>query len=249
MVKSLNRSALIVLCVVFICSCGHVITFAQGTTAAQVTRSNDTQGAAVASAQTSATKSSAPASSNSQTNFAPLTANEKMKRAFKSAFLSPAGYAFTAVSATITEARERHQPQKTSADRVADGLSRFAIDFATYSTGVMFSEGIYPVVFKQDPRYRPSNKKGFGARTIYAASRVFVGYSDDGRREPNYSNLGGDLTASALANIWERDTPGRRRIGVSPTFARFGSSVGFDMLNNIVFKEFWPDIKKKFGHK
>src|ERR1041384_682509 len=102
MVKSLNRSALIVLCVVFICSCGRVITFAQGMTTAQVTRSTDTQGAAVASAQTSATKPGAAARSHSQTNFAPLTANEKMKRAFKSAFLSPVGYAFTALSATIT---------------------------------------------------------------------------------------------------------------------------------------------------
>ena len=52
---------------------------------------------------------------------------------------------------------------------------RLAIDFGTYSTSVMFGTGIYPVVFKQDPRYRPASKKGFGARTLYAASRVFVG--------------------------------------------------------------------------
>ncbi|PYS89749.1 MAG: hypothetical protein DMF64_16740 [Acidobacteria bacterium] len=226
-----------------------MIAFAQGTTTAPITRANDTQSATVASAQTPTTKPAAPTNTTGQTNFAPLTADEKMKRALKSAFLSPAGYAFTALSATITEARERRQPQKTTEDRVADGLSRFAIDFGTYSTSVMFGTGIYPVIFKQDPRYRPTSKKGFGARTLYAASRVFVAYTDDGRREPNYSNLGGDLTASALANIWERNTPGRRRIGVRPTFTRFGSSLGFDMLNNIVFKEFWPDIKKKFGHK
>ncbi|HYX42664.1 MAG TPA: hypothetical protein VE821_13245 [Pyrinomonadaceae bacterium] len=249
MFKSLGRSTLVALLVMSICACGRMIAFAQGTTATQVARASEAQDTAAASAQTPTTKQGATARGASQINFAPLSADEKMKRALRSAFLSPAGYAFTALSATITEARERRQPQKTTEDRVADGLSRFAIDFGTYSTSVMFGTGIYPVIFKQDPRYRPASKKGFGARTLYAASRVFVAYTDDGRREPNYSNLGGDLTASALANIWERNTPGRRRIGVRPTFTRFGSSLGFDMLNNIVFKEFWPDIKKKFGHK
>jgi hypothetical protein len=249
MVKSLFRAALIVLCVTFICAGWRMIACAQDKPAAQVTHGDSTQEATGAAPQTPAPKPGAPVAANRQINFAPLSADEKLKHAFKSAFFNPLPYAFTAIDATITEARERHQPQKTTGDRFADGLSRFAIDFGTNSAGVMFTSGIYPAIFKQDPRYRPANRKGFGARAVYAASRVFVGDADDGRREPSYSNLGGDLTASALANIWERNTPGRRRIGVGPTFVRFGSFIGFDMLNNIVFKEFWPDIKKKLGHK
>ncbi|MEJ7708584.1 MAG: hypothetical protein WKF84_01700 [Pyrinomonadaceae bacterium] len=68
---------------------------------------------------------------------------------------------------------------------------------------------------------------------------------DNGRLQPNYSRLGGNISASALANIWERSTPGRDRIGVGPTFKRFGTSVGFDVLSFVVFREFLADIKRK----
>lgn len=177
--------------------------------------------------------------------FAPLTAGEKTKRAFRSAFLSPQGYALTAIGATITEAGERDQPHKTTEDRVADGLSRFAINFGTRATRVLLGSGVYPVLLKQDPRYRPSPKKGFGARLSHAASRVFVTDGDDGRPQPNYSRLAGHFSASALANVWQRSTPGHDRIGVDATFSRFGFSVGFDVLQHILFKEFGPDILRR----
>ena len=113
----------------------------------------------------------------------------------------------------------------------------------------MLGSGVYPVIFKQDPRYYPSLKKGFGPRAAHAASRVFVTYGDNGRAQPNYSRLAGNFSAAALANIWERSTPGRDRIGTGPTLRRFGYSIGFDILNNVVFREFWPDIMRKLGKK
>ena len=174
-----------------------------------------------------------------------LTANEKFKYGLRAAFLRPEAYILTGVSAAITQATERDQPQKTAEDQVADGLSRFAIKFGTRSTKALLGSGLYPVIFDQDPRYKPSHKKGFGPRALYAASRVFVTESDNRGLGPNYSRLGGNMSASALANVWERSTPGRDRIGLGPTFSRFGTTTGFDVLSFVVFKEFWPDIKRK----
>ncbi len=176
----------------------------------------------------------------------PLTSEQKMKRSLRAAFLRPEDYIYATVTATITERRERAQPQKTGGDRFADGLSRFARDFATLSVDEALGSGVYPSIFKQDPRYSPSIKHGFFPRAFHAASREFVTYSDAGKTQPNYSRLLGSLSASAIANIYERDTPGHRRIGVSPTFQRFGTFVGFEILSNIVFKEFGHDIKKIF---
>jgi hypothetical protein len=237
-----------VLVVMFICSAVRMNAQTQAPTNAQTTRADNTQSAITASSAAT-TKQGATARSASQTNFAPLTADEKLRRAFKAAFFSPRPYAFAAVGAAITESREQHQPQKNNSDRFADGLSRFAINFATGSTSTLLGSGVYPAVFKQDPRYYPSNKQGFGARAAYAASRVFVTRGDNGESQPNYSWLGGSLTADALANIWERNTPGHTRIGVRPTFTRFGTGVGLQVMSNIVFKEFWPDIMKKLGKK
>lgn len=176
----------------------------------------------------------------------PLTAGEKMRGAFRSAFLSPQGYLNTAVGATLSHLREDEQPHKDSGDRAADFASRFARNFSTRATRRIFGAGVYPVLFRQDPRYEPSPRKGFARRTLHAASRTFVTRDDDGNHEPNYSNLAGNLTGSALANLWEQSTPGRDRVGPDATAVRFGRSLAFDMLSNVVFREFWPDIMRIF---
>lgn len=172
----------------------------------------------------------------------PLTAGEKMKGAFRSAFLSPQGYLNTAVGATLSHFREEELPHKDSGDRAADFASRFARNFSTRATRRIFGVGVYPVLFRQDPRYEPSPRKGLARRTLHAASRTFVTRDDDGNHEPNYSNLAGMMTGSALANVWEHSTPGRDRVGADATMVRFGRGLAFDMLSNVVFREFWPDI-------
>ena len=174
--------------------------------------------------------------------FEPLTAGEKMKGAFRSAFLSPQAYLNTAVSASVTHFREKRLPHKDSGDRAADFASRFARNFSTRAARRIFGAGIYPVLFRQDPRYEPSPRKGFARRTLHAASRVFVTRDDDGNLEPNYSRLAGTMTGSALSNLWEQSTPGYDRVGADATVVRFGRSLAFDVLSNVVFKEFWPDI-------
>lgn len=179
----------------------------------------------------------------------PLTAEEKLKYGFRRAFLRPGSYIKPAVGAFFTVRNEPKAPGKTSEDRFADGLSRYARSFGTQTVGNIFGKGIYPIIFKQDPRYFASPKSGVSARILYAASRTFVTRSDQGKTQPNYSRLAGYMTSATFANIYEIDTPatrdaqGRaltfhRRIGVAPTFKRFGGSVATDAASNIVFKEF-----------
>jgi hypothetical protein len=179
--------------------------------------------------------------------YTPLTSGEKMRRAFKGAFLSPQAYALPFLSAVITEWGEDDLPHKETDDRVADGLSRFAIKFGRRSTTIVLSNGVYASMFKQDPRYeRAAPGTGFAARTLHAASRVFVTRGDNGKHQPNYSRFAGQLSGSALSNLWEQSTPGRDRIGADATFRRFGSSFVTGMFSNVL-REFLPDILKVFG--
>jgi hypothetical protein len=173
---------------------------------------------------------------------APLTANEKVSRAFRGALLSPVPYAVSAFTAGITQLREDRLPHKDNADEAADWGSRTARVFATRTTSSVFIKGIYPALFKQDPRYEPSRSKKFGPRVAHAIGRVFVTRDDDGNLEPNYSRFAGALTASALANVWERSTPGHDRIGADATLVRFGRSFVSAALGNIVIREFGPEI-------
>ena len=174
----------------------------------------------------------------SQNNYTPLTSEQKMKRAFKSAFLSPGGYALTAFNATITQLGEEDQPHKDTGDKFADGMSRFAIQFGRRAARSLLGSGVYPVIFKQDPRYFRSDKQGLGPRALYAVSRVFVTRGDNGNSQVNISRIAGNISASALSNLWERSTPGHDRIGVGPTFRRVGTMFLADALFNLV-REFW----------
>jgi hypothetical protein len=179
---------------------------------------------------------------------APLTSGEKVRGAFRAAFLSPRPYLTSALSAGITQLREDRLPHKTNGDEAADWGSRAARNFATRTTTTLFASGFYPALFKQDPRYEPSPRKGFARRTLHAVSRIFVTRDDEGDLEPNYSRFAGVMTASAFANVWEHSTPDHDRIGADATLRRFALSFATGSLNNIVFKEFLPDIIRIFRH-
>ena len=171
--------------------------------------------------------------------YTPLTSGQKMRRAFRGAFLTPEAYAVPFLSAVITQLGEDDQPHKDTDDHVADGLSRFAIHFGRRSTTVLLSNGVYASLFKQDPRYERADKsKGFAARAAHAMSRVFVTRGDNGKHQPNYSRFAGQLSGSALSNLWEQSTPGHDRIGIDATFRRFGTSFITGMAFNLV-REFF----------
>lgn len=177
----------------------------------------------------------------SPTRPAPLTGGQKVKRAFRGAFLSPVPYATAAFNAGITQLGEDYPPHKETDDKLADWGSRTARVFATGTTYRVFGNGFYPALFKQDPRYERSPKKGFGRRLGHAVSRLFVTRDDDWNLEPNYSRFAGAATSSALANAWERSTPGHDRIGADATLKRFGRSFISGAIGNI-FREFAPDL-------
>lgn len=177
---------------------------------------------------------------------APLTAEQKIGRSFRAAFLRPTPYLMSILTAGITQLGEENLPHKDTEDEVADWGSRAARRFATRSATTLFASGFYPALFKQDPRYERSRSKGIGRRTLHAVSRVFVTRDDDGNLEPNYSRFAGVMTASALANVWEHSTPGRDRVGPDATLRRFARSFATGALSNIIFREFGPDIIRIF---
>ncbi|HEX7314062.1 MAG TPA: hypothetical protein VF297_09070 [Pyrinomonadaceae bacterium] len=194
--------------------------------------------AVLASAQTTQQPQQQPTPDpQSQSRPAPLTGGEKVKRAFRGAFLSPVPYATAAFNAGITQLNEDYPPHKNTDDKLADWGSRTARVFATGTTYRVFGNGFYPALFKQDPRYERSRKKGIGRRLGHAVSRLFVTRDDDWNLEPNYSRFAGAATSSALANVWERSTPNHDRIGADATLKRFGNTFISGAIGNI-FREF-----------
>ena len=199
----------------------------------------------VAQTQTTRQQSQQPQPTPQQQNRpAPLTAGQKVKRAFRGAFLSPVPYATAAFNAGITQLGEDYPPHKDTDDKLADWGSRTARVFATGTTYRVFGNGFYPALFKQDPRYERSRSKKFGSRLGHAVSRLFVTRDDDWNLEPNYSRFAGAVTSSALANVWERSTPKHDRLGADATLRRFGMTFVSGAIGNL-FREFAPDLFRR----
>lgn len=185
-----------------------------------------------------------PEPSPQPTPYTPLTSEQKVKRSLRGAFLNPASYAIAAFNAGIRQIGEDRLPHKDTEDELADWGSTTARVFASRTTYGFFGNGVYPALFKQDPRYERAPHKGVGRRAAHAVSRLFVTRGDNGKHQPNFSRFAGAATSSALANVWERSTPGHDRIGADATLKRFGRSFFSGAIGNL-FREFAPGIFKR----
>ena len=212
------------------------------------------QPAAAPSGQTQSGTATPTPSPNNQPAITAMTSREKLHYGLYEAFLTPGAYVGPAVNAYFVERRDVKALGKTGEDKFADGLSRFGRAFTTRATAELLGAGVFPALFKQNPIYEKSGKQGFMPRMAYAASRALVTSGDNGKAQPNFSRLLGNLTSASMANLYERDTVKRRdrfgrvleynrRVGVRPTLESFAISTGFEALTHVLFDEF--NIVKK----
>ena len=66
---------------------------------------------------------------------------------------------------------------------------RIGTGYADQAIGNMMTEGFFPVMLHQDPRYFRMGEGSKKSRTMYALTRVFVTYSDSGKKSRNSINL------------------------------------------------------------
>jgi hypothetical protein len=116
---------------------------------------------------------------------------------------------------------------------------RFAGSYSDFAIQNMMTEGIFPTLLHQDPRYFRRRNGTARSRLGYAVSRLFITRTDSGKEQFNYSEVGGGATFLAISNAYY---PDGRSIGNN--MSRYGLQLGFDAASNVL-KEFWPDLKRK----
>jgi hypothetical protein len=170
----------------------------------------------------------------------PLTSGKKFKLAVE--YFSPYTFAFVAAEAGVNQAR--NSPREFG--QGAEGYGkRYGAGFADGLTASIFVTGLYPSLFRQDPRYYRLGDGGFSHRMGYAVSRVLVTRQDSGRKAFNFSEVLGSFSSSALAMTYY---PKSQR-EFSDVAQRAGIQFAFDAGFNAL-KEIYPDIERKlFGRK
>jgi hypothetical protein len=79
---------------------------------------------------------------------------------------------------------------------------RFGAEAADGFSDILIGGAILPSVLHQDPRYFYQGTGTNGSRLRHALESPFICKGDNGRWQPNYSSLGGDLAASALMETY-----------------------------------------------
>jgi hypothetical protein len=121
---------------------------------------------------------------------------------------------------------------------------RYGAAAADGFSDIMIGGAILPSLLHQDPRYYYQGTGTNKSRALHALSSPFVCKGDNGRWQPNYSSIGGDLGSAALSNIYY---PASNR-GAGLVFENFFISTGERMLSSVlqefVLHRFTPNREK-----
>jgi hypothetical protein len=107
---------------------------------------------------------------------------------------------------------------------------RFGSGYADGVSDILFGGAILPSLLHQDPRYFYQGTGTVKSRLVHALSNPFICRGDNGRVQPNYSSMGGDLISSALSNTYY---PASNR-GLAFTFQNVGISTAERSLSSVV---------------
>ncbi len=170
----------------------------------------------------------------------PLSAAEKLHLALKGA-LDP----FTFVAAGLDAGMSQGDNDFPSYGQGARGYGkRFSASYLDTFDGSLLGNAVFPILFKQDPRYFRKGTGSFASRLFYAISTSVKCKDDSGKWVPNYSNILGNLAAGGLSNIYY---PEEER-GFTLTVQR-ALVVTAEGAAGAIFVEFWPDISRRLFPK
>ena len=173
-------------------------------------------------------------------NAPPLTTRQKWQLMIKTE-LDP----FTFVSAGLTAAIGQATNSFVQYGQGAEGYAkRYGAALADNTDSNLFGDFVYPVLFKEDPRYFRLGEGTIQHRLLYSMAQVFETRKDSGGRIFNFANVLGVATAGTISNLYY---PSNDR-GVGLTASRAAIALGYGSLGNL-FLEFWPDVDQRLFHK
>jgi hypothetical protein len=166
-------------------------------------------------------------------NVVPLTAKQKYNLGLH-VVLDPTNLIFAGVRAGIEQGLDSYPGW--GQDWPGFG-QRYGAALADATIATMLRGSVFPALFHQDPRYFYKGTGTKWQRTKYALETAVVTHGDNGRLQPNYSDLAAGLSAGAISNIYY---PASSRNGVALTFENgflgiAGVVVGH-ILQEFVFK-------------
>jgi hypothetical protein len=170
----------------------------------------------------------------------PLTAKLKFRLATK-VLVDPVTIIGVATFAGINQAADNPnygQGAKGYAERFGAGYADGAID-------IMVGGAILPSLLHQDPRYFYQGTGTNKSRALHALSSPFVCRGDNGQLQPNYSTIGGDLAAAALANVYYPESNRGPGLFLGNFFIATGERALANVAQEFILRRLTPKAKNQ----
>lgn len=122
---------------------------------------------------------------------------------------------------------------------------RLGSTFAGGYTNIMVGDAILPSLLHQDPRYFYQGTGTTKSRVLHALSNPFITRGDDGRREINYSNIGGDLASGALANAYYPEADRGPALVLKSALLGTGGRMANGLIQEFLLRKLTPSAKNR----
>ena len=129
---------------------------------------------------------------------APMTSGQKFRLAMRTS-IDPVTFAIAGATAGIEQGTNSFSGYGQGA---AGYGKRFAASYADDVVDTFIGSAILPSMLHQDPRYFYKGVGGVSSRAFYAISTVVMCRGDNGRWQPNYSNVAGNLISAGISNLY-----------------------------------------------
>jgi hypothetical protein len=120
---------------------------------------------------------------------------------------------------------------------------RYGASYADLVSGTFIGSAILPSLLKQDPRYFYKGSGTRKSRILYAIAGSVVCKGDNGKWQPNYSSILGNLAAGGISNLYY---PAQDRNGVGLTFQSgaigIGATAGANLIQEFLIRKLTPSV-------
>jgi hypothetical protein len=170
---------------------------------------------------------------------APLTPKLKFELAWKSS-TDPFTFVAVGMVAGIAQAGDRWGGYGQGAQGYA---KRFGAIYGDVVIGTFVGGAMLPTVLKQDPRYFYKGTGTKKSRLLYALASSVICKGDNGRRQPNYSSILGNIAAGGISNLYlpsnDRNTAGAI---FSAAFIRMGEIAVANVFQEFFVPKLTPNL-------
>ena len=119
---------------------------------------------------------------------------------------------------------------------------RLGATFAGGYANILIGDALLPSLLHQDTRYFYQGTGSTKSRLLHAVSTPFLIRGDDGRREINYSGIGGSLASGAIANLYYPDKDRGARLVIGGALIGVGGRMANAVVQEFLLRRFTSHI-------